>query len=118
MFVRLTGLEPARRETPDPKSGASTNFATSAFANAKVVFFYELKKSFQKVFFMRPPILLRNEKMKNPLYLYLSFFTVLSSPNTFFRLLGRNLAVAWNRAGDLSSRRRKVVIRKSQQIGK
>ena len=29
--VRLTGLEPARRKTPDPKSGASTNFATSAF---------------------------------------------------------------------------------------
>ena len=28
--VRLTGLEPARRETPDPKSGASTNSATSA----------------------------------------------------------------------------------------
>ena len=73
MFVRLTGLEPARRETPDPKSGASTNFATSAFANAKVVFFYELKKSFQKVFFMRPPILLRNEKMKNPLYRSLPF---------------------------------------------
>ena len=29
-FVRLTGLEPARRKTPDPKSGASTNSATSA----------------------------------------------------------------------------------------
>ena len=29
-FVRLTGLEPARRETPDPKSGASTNSATGA----------------------------------------------------------------------------------------
>ena len=28
--VRLTGLEPARRETPDPKSGASTNSATGA----------------------------------------------------------------------------------------
>ena len=28
--VRLIGLEPTRRETPDPKSGASTNFATSA----------------------------------------------------------------------------------------
>ena len=31
MFVRLIGLEPTRRETPDPKSGASTNFATGAF---------------------------------------------------------------------------------------
>ena len=30
MMVRLTGLEPARRETPDPKSGASTNSATGA----------------------------------------------------------------------------------------
>lgn len=29
-FVRLTGLEPAHRKTPDPKSGASTNSATSA----------------------------------------------------------------------------------------
>lgn len=29
-FVRLTGLEPAHRKTPDPKSGASTNFATGA----------------------------------------------------------------------------------------
>ena len=28
--VRLIGLEPTRRETPDPKSGASTNSATSA----------------------------------------------------------------------------------------
>ena len=34
--VRLIGLEPTRRETPDPKSGASTNFATGAKANAKV----------------------------------------------------------------------------------
>ena len=29
--VRLTGLEPARRETLDPKSSASTNFATGAW---------------------------------------------------------------------------------------
>ena len=29
-FVRLIGLEPTRRKTPDPKSGASTNFATRA----------------------------------------------------------------------------------------
>ena len=31
-MVRLIGLEPTRLATPDPKSGASTNFATSAFA--------------------------------------------------------------------------------------
>ena len=29
-IVRLTGLEPAHRETLDPKSNASTNFATGA----------------------------------------------------------------------------------------
>ena len=29
-FVRLTGLEPARRKTLDPKSSASTNSATGA----------------------------------------------------------------------------------------
>jgi hypothetical protein len=28
--VRMKGLEPPRRETPDPKSGAATNYATSA----------------------------------------------------------------------------------------
>ena len=30
LFVRLTGLEPAHRKTLDPKSSASTNFATGA----------------------------------------------------------------------------------------
>ena len=30
-MVRLIGLEPTRIATPDPKSGASTNFATGAF---------------------------------------------------------------------------------------
>ena len=30
IYVRLTGLEPALREQPDPKSGASTNSATGA----------------------------------------------------------------------------------------
>ena len=30
LTVRLTGLEPARRETLDPKSSASTNSATGA----------------------------------------------------------------------------------------
>lgn len=29
-MVRLAGLEPVRLATPDPKSGASTNFATGA----------------------------------------------------------------------------------------
>ena len=30
-MVRMRGLEPPRRETPDPKSGASANSATSAY---------------------------------------------------------------------------------------
>ena len=34
-MVRLIGLEPTRRKTPDPKSGASTNFATSAILRCK-----------------------------------------------------------------------------------
>ena len=29
--VRTKGLEPSRRKTPDPKSGAATNYATCAF---------------------------------------------------------------------------------------
>ena len=33
--VRLIGLEPTRRKTPDPKSGASTNFATGAQCGCK-----------------------------------------------------------------------------------
>ena len=52
--MRLTGLEPARRETLDPKSSASTNSATGAFfygavaliAAAKVVLFVETAKLF------------------------------------------------------------------------
>ena len=31
LVVRMKGLEPPRREAPDPKSGAATNYATSAF---------------------------------------------------------------------------------------
>ena len=34
--VRLTGIEPALREKLDPKSSASANSATGAFAVAKV----------------------------------------------------------------------------------
>ena len=42
--MRLIGLEPTRPKTPDPKSGASTNSATSAFADAKVMKFIENAK--------------------------------------------------------------------------
>jgi hypothetical protein len=30
--VRLKGLEPPRREAPDPKSGVATNYTTGAFS--------------------------------------------------------------------------------------
>ena len=49
--VRLIGLEPTRPESPDPKSGASTNSATSAYlwfsenAGAKVQNFIYSTKS-------------------------------------------------------------------------
>ena len=43
LYVRLIGLEPTRLTTPDPKSGAATNYATGAcrnmyfcFARAKI----------------------------------------------------------------------------------
>lgn len=32
-FVRMEGLEPPRLAAPDPKSGAATNYATSAFVH-------------------------------------------------------------------------------------
>ena len=36
-MVHLIGLEPTQPKLPDPKSGASTNSATSALADAKLV---------------------------------------------------------------------------------
>ena len=38
LIVRLKGLEPPRRETPDPKSGAATNYATAAIATVILLF--------------------------------------------------------------------------------
>ena len=35
--VRLIGLEPTRPESPDPKSGASANSATSAFCQRAIL---------------------------------------------------------------------------------
>ena len=43
VVVRLIGLEPTRITTPDPKSGASTNFATSAKAVQSYTLFFELQ---------------------------------------------------------------------------
>ena len=36
LLVRPGGLEPPRLSTLDPKSSAATNYATSAFLNAKL----------------------------------------------------------------------------------
>ena len=46
-LVRLIGLEPTRLTTPDPKSGAATNYATAAcvaflFSGAKIGRFSDL----------------------------------------------------------------------------
>ena len=54
-MVRLKGLEPSRRETPDPKSGASANSATSAsgckgnafWANNQIKQWENLEKTFK-----------------------------------------------------------------------
>ena len=43
-MVRLIGLEPTRRKTPDPKSGASTNFATGAFCGCKGSYIFSFCK--------------------------------------------------------------------------
>ena len=59
-FVRLKGLEPPRRETPDPKSGAATNYATAAkqtwlifFSGAKIrIFSYLANESGRKLRFV------------------------------------------------------------------
>ena len=42
--VRLIGLEPTRLATPDPKSGASTNFATSAFLLQKYIMCHDRQR--------------------------------------------------------------------------
>ncbi len=42
----MKGLEPPRLSAPDPKSGAATNYATSAFVvrRCKITIFFELIK--------------------------------------------------------------------------
>ena len=48
--VRLIGLEPTRRKTLDPKSSASTNSATGAFASAKVIKLLQMAKSYGRIY--------------------------------------------------------------------
>ena len=40
----MKGLEPPRREAPDPKSGAATNYATSALgvANVTILSYFQI----------------------------------------------------------------------------
>ena len=46
-MVRMRGLEPPRLATPDPKSGASANSATSAYLVQKLL--YRLKQNISTV---------------------------------------------------------------------
>ena len=39
LFVRVIGLEPTHLAIPDPKSGASTNFATRAYGLQSYILF-------------------------------------------------------------------------------
>ena len=48
--VRLIGLEPTRRETLDPKSSASTNFATGAILRCKGSDFLGASQIFRRLF--------------------------------------------------------------------
>ena len=50
IVVRTKGLEPPRRKTPDPKSGAATNYATCAVCDCKVSHFFLKHKSFAAFF--------------------------------------------------------------------
>ena len=40
--MRVKGLEPPRLTSPDPKSGAATNYAIPANADAKVIYFFRM----------------------------------------------------------------------------
>ena len=40
LYVRMKGLEPPRREAPDPKSGVATNYTTSAKRVRSYNFFF------------------------------------------------------------------------------
>ena len=51
IVVRTKGLEPPRRKTPDPKSGAATNYATCAICDCKVSHFFRNTSLLQRFFF-------------------------------------------------------------------
>ncbi len=45
----MKGLEPPRLSAPDPKSGAATNYATSAFLSAANIAIFLFRKSRKKI---------------------------------------------------------------------
>ena len=51
-LVRLKGLEPPRLSAPDPKSGAATNYATTAccFRGCKDTFFFRFLQRLAQLF--------------------------------------------------------------------
>ena len=44
-MVRVKGLEPPRLAAPEPKSGASTNFATPAIDCRAIFWFFSKRKT-------------------------------------------------------------------------
>ena len=82
MFVRLTGLEPARRKTPDPKSDASTNSATGACGDSLRVQKYNVFVKYAN---------------------YSAFFLLLNCNFTFLLLLGFSDGVSFLRGKLIST---------------
>ncbi len=55
--VRMKGLEPPRLTAPDPKSGAATNYATSAglFCGAKITYLFYYNQIYRKIILLTKP---------------------------------------------------------------
>ena len=65
--MRLIGLEPTRLTAPDPKSGAATNYATSAraivtFPNYRLFLDCDAKV---QIFLLNPKLLKKKYSIKN-----------------------------------------------------
>lgn len=67
VFVRLKGLEPPRREAPDPKSGVATNYTTAAFGLRCKGKYFLLICNIQKNFFRNVRLFVK--KLHLPRYL-------------------------------------------------
>ena len=51
--VRIGGLEPPLREEPDPKSGAATNYAISAWFSTLLLHCNDVERDCKDTFFFR-----------------------------------------------------------------